>query len=56
MTISLTQEEKDLLHLLLEKFIQETKVEIHHTIISEFKEELHRKEDVAKTLLSKVEV
>lgn len=56
MTINLNQEETTLLHEILETYLGDLRVEIHHTHTYEYKEQLHHEEAVLLGLLNRLPV
>lgn len=56
MNVNLNQEEITLLHGILETYLGNLRVEIHHTHTYEYKEQLHREEAVLLSLLDKLPV
>ncbi len=56
MTITLTEEEMDLLKRILDAELGELREEVHHTRDSEFKDHLKHKENVLRAVLSKMTV
>lgn len=54
MIIDLLPTEADLLHMLLQKELEELRVEIHHADRTEFKEHLQTREAQIRTLLERV--
>lgn len=54
MNVNLNQEELTLLHGILETYLGDLRVEIHHTHTYEYKEQLHREEAVLLGLLDKL--
>ena len=55
MNINLTSEEIKLLCQILETYMGDLRVEIHHTHTSEFKDELHHEEAIVATLRHKLQ-
>ncbi|MEJ5362819.1 MAG: hypothetical protein WHV26_12235 [Spirochaetota bacterium] len=54
MTLTLTEQEKELLTQLLEQFIQEKLIEERHTFKREYRTIVMEKEGVAEQLLKKI--
>jgi hypothetical protein len=54
MNLELTDEEKDKLILVLENFIPNLRAEIASGVKHDWKVEMHREEDILKTLLEKL--
>lgn len=53
--ISLTEEEKDTLKSLLRTELDDSRVEVHHTITPTFRDQVKRQEELIRGLLSKLE-
>ncbi|MBI4459077.1 MAG: hypothetical protein HY648_03330 [Acidobacteria bacterium] len=54
MMLNLSEQEGELLRTLLERFIGETRSEIHHTDTGTYKDDLKTEERIAKDLLAKL--
>lgn len=55
MNISLTSEEIKLLCQILETYMGDLRVEIHHTHTSRYKDELHQEEAIVTAMLDKIQ-
>lgn len=56
MNVQLTFEEIELLHKILEAYIGDLRVEIHHTDTSTYKDELHHEEATLAALQHKLQM
>ena len=54
MTLTLAETEAEILKTLLNRFIEETRSEIHHTDDGSYKDRLKEQEQAAKRLLEKL--
>ena len=54
MTLNISDREAEILRTLLNRFIEETRSEIHHTDADSYKEGLKAEEQAAKELLAKL--
>lgn len=54
MTLELSAKEAEMLRNLLNRFIEETRDEVHHTDTESFKNQLKEQEQLAKQLLEKM--
>ena len=54
MTLTITESEAEILRVVLNRFIEETRSEVHHTDDASYKETLKNQEQSAKGLLEKL--
>ena len=54
MTLNISEREAEILRTLLNRFIEETRSEVHHTDAGSYKEGLKVEEQAAKELLAKL--
>lgn len=54
MMLEIAEKEAEMLRSMLNRFIAETRSEIHHTDTESYKEELKAQEELAKALLERI--
>ena len=54
MTLNISEQEAEILRTVLQRFVEETRSEIHHTDAGSYKERLKAEEQTAKELLAKL--